>query len=258
MRLDDVSEADVRRGLAGLRKKNGQPLSAQTLSNALTLLRGALEGARREEHISVNPAEKVRLPKGAHARTDRGSGWLRAEEIARLLDDRELSLAQRSMIVVAIYAGLRSGELCALRWQDVDLERRVLHVCLSRRGPRKNGRVYDAPLLAPAWDMLGAWQAEFRGLNLHSSKGLVWPARSGDMHTLGYDAGTRWRTRTHACSAPHPFSRPQAHVRVASSAGHVGADTRVCPCIRNLIPYACPCPCPYATHCRKLLAANAV
>jgi hypothetical protein len=45
---------------------------------------------------------EVRLPKGAHARTDEGWDWLRADEIAQLLADRELSPAHRSMLVVAI------------------------------------------------------------------------------------------------------------------------------------------------------------
>jgi integrase len=30
--------------------------------------------------------------------------------------------------VVAVHAGLRPGELLALGWEDVDLDRRVLHV----------------------------------------------------------------------------------------------------------------------------------
>jgi integrase len=172
-----------------LRKQNGSQLSGQTLSNALSLVRGAFEGARQEGLVDRNPAEKVRLPKGAHARTDEGWSWLQADEIALLLSDRELSQAQRSMLVVALYAGLRAGELCALSWRDVDLGRGVLHVRRSRKGPRKNGRTYEVPLLAPACDALKAWQAEAVLLGRSGPEALVWPARDGGMHALGYDSG---------------------------------------------------------------------
>jgi integrase len=59
--------------------------------------------------------------------------------------------------VVAVHAGLRPGELLALRWEDVDLERCVLHVrrALSdgkfaapkedRSERRERGRPQEAP-----------------------------------------------------------------------------------------------------------------
>lgn len=31
-------------------------------------------------------------------------------------------------IFITLYAGLRIGEICALRWEDIDLERRVIHI----------------------------------------------------------------------------------------------------------------------------------
>src|SRR5262249_15097033 len=51
---------------------------------------------------------------------------LRAEEIPVMLAG--LRGALRSIAIVALGTGMRRGELCALRWQDVDLERGVLEV----------------------------------------------------------------------------------------------------------------------------------
>jgi len=84
MHLRDVSEVDVRRWLAGLRKKDGTKPGGQTLSNALSMLRGALEAAREAGLRADNPARDVRLPKGAR----RGGGdrwtWYTPAELGAL------------------------------------------------------------------------------------------------------------------------------------------------------------------------------
>jgi integrase len=61
------------------------------------------------------------------------------------------------MLVVAIYVGLRPGELRALAW-----DRRVLQLRRSRTAPRKNGRAHEVPLLPPAIEVLGAWCEQVR------------------------------------------------------------------------------------------------
>jgi len=53
------------------------------------------------------------------------------EEVARLLDAAR-SPAHRRAFLLAAYAGLRAGEVRALRWKDVDLRARTLTVRLSR------------------------------------------------------------------------------------------------------------------------------
>jgi integrase len=40
-----------------------------------------------------------------------------------------LPVGERALWATAFYAGLRRGELRALRWSDVDLEAGVIHVC---------------------------------------------------------------------------------------------------------------------------------
>lgn len=35
-------------------------------------------------------------------------------------------------ILIALYTGMRVGEVCGLRWEDIDLQRRVLHVSRTR------------------------------------------------------------------------------------------------------------------------------
>lgn len=189
MLLPDVRERDVRRWLGGLRRQDGAPLGGQTQANALAVLRWVLEDARTFGHVRENVAAPVRLPKGARAKGDAPWTWLTLAEIRALLGDRKLSPHQRSIIVVGIYAGLRAGELCGLRWQDVDLRRGVLTVWRSRGGPTKGGYGREVQLLDPAAEALEAWRDHPKRPRSHLD--LVWPARDGSYHREGYDAGLR-------------------------------------------------------------------
>ena len=53
--------------------------------------------------------------------------------------------------MTAAYAGLRLGELRALRWRDVDFERRILHVrrsfSLATEDVPKSGRARAVPMV---------------------------------------------------------------------------------------------------------------
>lgn len=77
-----------------------------------------------------NPAENVRGP-------DRGSRkdktFLYPSEFLELWTHPLVPLRWKRMVAVAVYTALRSSELRALRWPDVDLEHGVIHVHVQRR-----------------------------------------------------------------------------------------------------------------------------
>lgn len=195
--ISEVTEADVREWMRGLRGKRRDRLAGQTRGNALSLLRCGLEAARERGLIDDNPARWVKLPKGAMARTDAGWTWMRPAEIETLLTTcwgraltsrkhhRAMWIKRASIYTVAIYSGLRAGELWGLRWEDVDYVRGVLDVRHSYAGPTKRGHVREVPLLDPARFALEAWAT----IAQRSHRGLVFPGRFGDCHAEGYDAG---------------------------------------------------------------------
>lgn len=177
-----VEARDVRQWLARLRGADGAGLAAQTRLNALTLVRGVLRGAVEDGLVKENAADEVRLPKGARARTDAGWTFLTIEEIDALL--KACDTMQRSAFTVAIYGGLRAGELWGLREEDVDLDAGVLRVCRSYDGPTKAGHVREVPLLAPMRAELTAWlKSPERGRAL---RGHVWPGRDGGVLSHTY------------------------------------------------------------------------
>ncbi|MBY7931811.1 site-specific integrase [Vibrio fluvialis] len=70
-------------------------------------------------------------------------------------------LQHRNMVIVLVYTGLRSGELCALAWEDVDFENRTLHVRRStydKRGLKttKTDKERFVDLMPPALEALKA------------------------------------------------------------------------------------------------------
>lgn len=68
-------------------------------------------------------------------------------------------LQHRNMVTLLLYSGIRSGELCALAWEDVDFENRTIHIRRStydNRGLKttKTDTERFVDLLPPAVDAL--------------------------------------------------------------------------------------------------------
>ena len=119
-RLSAVYRRDVQ-DLADALTAEG--LSASTVHNTLDPLRVIYRRAiRREEGVTVDPTEglELRRPNGERPRI--ASPAEAAALIAAIQED------ERALWATAFYAGLRRGELRALRWGDVDLPARLIHV----------------------------------------------------------------------------------------------------------------------------------
>jgi integrase len=136
--LDRVRIADVDR-YKTTKLREGR-LAAATINKTLVLLSSILEAAEERELISRNPARgprrRVRAPKPRRSYLDT------AEQIAALLEaagqldaearrDRQ-HVHRRAALSVLTFAGLRLGELLALRWRDVDLASGRLRVGASK------------------------------------------------------------------------------------------------------------------------------
>jgi integrase len=126
-RLEGAKGAKARREIQ--RERPPRPLSNGSINKTLITLSQILEVAVEYELITRNPAKgKRRRLKADKPRPV----WLdRAEHIEALLDaaaelDREAPverrhIERRALLSVLVFAGLRIGELIALRWRDVDL-----------------------------------------------------------------------------------------------------------------------------------------
>lgn len=119
MRLSEVTRADVQ-DLADRLTADG--LSASTVQNSLDPLRVIFGRAIRRDVLAVDPTEglELRRPNGHR---DRIAAPAEAAALLAALPDQD-----RALWATAMYAGLRRGELRALRYSDIDLAARVIRV----------------------------------------------------------------------------------------------------------------------------------
>jgi len=104
--------------------KNGRPLSPRTVSDILSVLRSILRFARRSGAVIPCDGSSVRIRRPA---VDiRVLTRNEQETLCQYLFDN-ISL-RNAGILLSLYAGLRVGEICALRWEDIELESRLLHI----------------------------------------------------------------------------------------------------------------------------------
>ena len=119
MRLSDIELQDMQDTANRL---TASGLTASSVRNTFDPVRKICARAVRERLIAVNPTIGLEL-KAPDGRRD----WVdRPERVARAL--AALPDAERGPWTVAFYAGLRAGEIQALRWCDVDYDRGVLVV----------------------------------------------------------------------------------------------------------------------------------
>jgi integrase len=117
-----------------------QPLSPRSINMTVTLAAAILEGAVERELIPRNTAKgknrrvAERKPARSYLETDAQIGSLldAAGELDRTATKERAHLERRAILATMIYAGLRIGELCSLRWRDVDLAAGWLSVTASK------------------------------------------------------------------------------------------------------------------------------
>ena len=94
-------------------------LSPARVQKIHTVASVALKDAVRHEFIKVSPAVHARAPRGQRTEPDPPS----PQEVQRLLAAAESAdPALFAFLVVAANTGARRGELCALRWVDVNVD----------------------------------------------------------------------------------------------------------------------------------------
>ncbi len=97
-------------------------LAPSMIHNVCRLLKSMLVSAKDKKLIGEVPFGKIRKPQNKPKRPR----VLAVSEQARL--EREAVKSGELESLVSLYTGIRLGELCALRWQDLDFEENMLYV----------------------------------------------------------------------------------------------------------------------------------
>src|SRR5207248_1276398 len=110
-----------------------------TLRGVLIVCSGIIEYVLRnhEDVLVVSPLARIERPKYRNKTEPR---YLDLQEISKLL--AKASETYRTLLVTALYTGMRQSELLGLQWQDLDFEPGLVHVRsqLSRATKAKPAR----------------------------------------------------------------------------------------------------------------------
>lgn len=104
--------------LAKLRKRTyrGHPIKEKTVQKYLTVVSAVLSDAKRNEIIEKNPVRMIDLP-DAERKTQEIPTMQEMQQFLSALCYEEPVF--RLFYFLAVTTGMRRGELCALRWEDV-------------------------------------------------------------------------------------------------------------------------------------------
>jgi integrase len=154
MQLDKITSEVV----AQYRDVRLKKVSANTVRLELAFLSVVFEQCRKEWGLAVgNPVRQIRMPKPGKPRQRR----LEAGEENALLAACKASRAYylHSFVVLAIETGMRSGELLAMRWENVNLNNRTVYL-----PDTKNGSPRTVPLSIRALGAIHAMPRSISGL----------------------------------------------------------------------------------------------
>ena len=112
--------------LYGAMKDAGK--SPKTIRNHHAVISAALHQGVRWGWVRRNVAEQAKPPRVAHRRVQAPSVDV-VRDVIEEAERRDPRLAP--LLMLAALTGMRRGELCALRWTDVDLTRGVIEVARS-------------------------------------------------------------------------------------------------------------------------------
>ena len=126
-----VNQSDIRSLLDRLEAtitRRGVPMAPSTVNRHLALLRAALKQARAEGHQHRDPMRGIKMLDEDNVR-DRICD---PAEYDALLDEANPRL--RLAIILAHHTAMRLGEICNLKWEQVDLAAKLARDVCSKRG----------------------------------------------------------------------------------------------------------------------------
>ena len=121
IRLQKLTARDIQQYYTWLMDE--KKLSPNTVIKHHNLLTNTLNAAERQEYITKNPMRAVSPPK----KRQREAKFYTPEQLGILLD-KAVGTRLELPVFICAYLGLRRGELCGLRWGDVDLEHKTITI----------------------------------------------------------------------------------------------------------------------------------
>lgn len=165
-RLDQIPTREIQETMNYLSDR----YSPTVINTSRVLLYGMLEQARKNAMIEFNPMKNISRPKTQEKPKKQ---VLTAEEELIFLN-AALPSFYYPLYKLATLTGMRIGEITALRWNDIDMENRLIHVrhtldYTAEKGlfletPKTKSSKRDIPMISAAAELLAEHRKEQKRL----------------------------------------------------------------------------------------------
>lgn len=129
-RISSLSSKEI----AGWRDRRLECVSGSTVNREMNILSHVIETARKEWGVGLNgnPVSLVRRPKHNPSRERRLA--VSEENQLLLACDGARNSFLRPVVELALETAMRQAEIARLEWDRVDLDKRVIHLILTKNG----------------------------------------------------------------------------------------------------------------------------
>jgi integrase len=112
-------------------KANGhEKLNSETVLHHHRFISSVLNKAVKWNVIMVNPVQRAEVPKARHRKPESYDD----NQVIQMLEFLQIEpLKHRSAVYIAVYGGLRLGEVVGLRWDDIDFEKKTVSISKERQ-----------------------------------------------------------------------------------------------------------------------------
>lgn len=216
--ITNITSSNIQRFINDINNNSAHHITASTIKKVVAFLKRIFTYASVNKMNPYNPLSSTRcikIPKSAVATKPKPRA-ITSEECTQILAVVEQSSIYRVIVYLLLYTGIRIGELLALSWDEVDLEKGRLSVryALKRRvqdvaekpkryyervkEPKTASSVRDIPLSKNLVTILYQWRAMQKngktddGITLSPDKtglNLVFPNQFGNLRS--YDGTAR-------------------------------------------------------------------
>lgn len=140
MELSEITAIDLQRYVSEqIQKGNkitGGGLSPNTVNTIISVLQGSFRTAQNAGQVEFDPSDKIKRPKKSETRVECFSLVEQKQIEQCVMTHKKIKMFG---VLLCLYTGLRIGELLALEWSDVDLEKGLLSINKSSRDNKSSG-----------------------------------------------------------------------------------------------------------------------
>ena len=140
--MADLSAVMLQEFIVSLSEKG---MSANSVNGVITVLKSSLKRAEMLNLVEKQYTACIQRPKSREKQVECFSKAEQRKIEAYIFEKNKLKLLG---IILCLYTGLRIGELMALEWSDIDLQKGMIKICKSCHDSWKNGeyvKVIDTP-----------------------------------------------------------------------------------------------------------------